>query len=151
MPSATTVYSDIWKNEGMKGFYRGIQPNIIRNAMVNIGEMATYDQFKQMFLKYTSIKDGMFLHTICGFLAGFVATIIASPADVMKTRLMSSPDKYSGVVNCITRTMREEGAMAFYNGFVPNFTRLSIWSIITFVSMEQFKILLIGPQGKASH
>ena len=43
MPSATTVYSDIWKNEGMKGFYRGIQPNIIRNAMVNIGEMATYD------------------------------------------------------------------------------------------------------------
>ena len=104
-----------------------------------------------MFLKYTSIKDGMFLHTICGFLAGFVATIIASPADVMKTRLMSSPDKYSGVVNCITRTMREEGAMAFYNGFVPNFTRLSIWSIITFVSMEQFKILLIGPQGKASH
>ena len=46
MPSSMTVYKDILRNEGFGGFYRGIQPNIIRNAMVNIGEMATYDQFK---------------------------------------------------------------------------------------------------------
>ena len=69
-------------------------------------------------------------------MAGFVATIIASPADVMKTRLMSSPDKYTGIINCMTRTMKEEGPLAFYKGFVPNFTRLSVWSIITFVAME---------------
>ena len=43
MPSAMRVYGDIMKNEGFIGFYRGIQPNIIRNALVNIGEMATYD------------------------------------------------------------------------------------------------------------
>ena len=76
------------------------------------------------------------MHFICGFMAGFVATIIASPADVMKTRLMSSPDKYTGIINCMTRTMKEEGPLAFYKGFVPNFTRLSVWSIITFVAME---------------
>lgn len=90
------------------------------------------------------MTDGMLLHFVCGFLAGIFATIIASPADVIKTRVMSSPDKYSGIMNCMTRTMREEGFKAFYKGFVPNFTRLSIWSIITFVSMEQFKILLLG-------
>ena len=43
MPSALKVYGDILSREGFGGFYRGIQPNIIRNAMVNIGEMATYD------------------------------------------------------------------------------------------------------------
>lgn len=46
IPSALGVYKGIYANEGMKGFYRGIEANILRNALVNVGEMATYDQFK---------------------------------------------------------------------------------------------------------
>lgn len=43
MPSSFTVYSTIYKNETFWGFYRGIQPNIVRNVCVNVGEMASYD------------------------------------------------------------------------------------------------------------
>lgn len=139
MPSSMTVYSNIYTKEGFFGFYRGIQPNVFRNVCVNVGEMASYDQFKQMFLMHTSIQDGMPLHFICGFMAGFVATCVASPADVVKTRLMSSPDSYTGVVQAFTRMMVDEGPGAFYKGFVPNFMRLSIWSITTFICMEQIK------------
>lgn len=147
MPSSTTVYKDILRNEGFFGFYRGIQPNILRNIFVNIGEMASYDQFKQLFLAYTRIQDSMPLHFICGFLAGFVAAVIASPVDVVKTRLMSSPDSYSGVVNCFTRMVAEEGPIAFYKGFVPNFMRISLWSITCFIAMEKLK-KLINEHGK---
>ena len=128
MPSSITVYQTIYKNETFWGFYRGIQPNIVRNVCVNIGEMASYDQFKQMLLQYTAMKEGITLHFTAGFMAGFVATCIASPADVVKTRLMSSPDSYTGVVNAFTRMLKEEGPKAFYKGFIPNFMRLSIWS-----------------------
>ena len=83
------------------------------------------------------------LHFICGFSAGFIATIIASPFDVVKTRLMSSPDAYSGVVSCFKRIVAEEGMMAFYKGFVPNFTRVGTWSVVCFISLEQFKKMLI--------
>lgn len=100
---------------------------------------------------YTSLKDGMLVHFISGLSAGFIATIIASPADVIKTRLMSSPDSYSGVINAFSRTFKEEGPMAFYKGFVPNFTRLGLWSVICFISLEQFKILFLGPQAKHGH
>ena len=141
MPSSTEVYKEIMRNEGFAGFYRGIQPNIFRNVCVNVGEMACYDQFKQLFLTYTNIPDRMPLHFICGFLAGFVATVIGSPADVVKTRLMSSPDSYSGVLNCFSRMVAEEGPTAFYKGFVPNFMRLSLWSITCFIAMERLKIL----------
>mmetsp|Transcript_42646 Transcript_42646/g.40952 ORF Transcript_42646/g.40952 Transcript_42646/m.40952 type:complete len:90 (+) Transcript_42646:468-737(+) len=89
----------------MGGFYRGIQANIMRNAMVNVGEMASYDQIKQMLLMYTPMKDGTLCHLASGFGAGFIATIIASPFDVVKTRVMSSPDLYKGVVNCFQRTV----------------------------------------------
>jgi solute carrier family 25 uncoupling protein 8/9 len=78
----------------------------------------------------------MLVHTISGFTAGFIATIVASPFDVIKTRLMSSPDSYNGVVNCFTRTLSEVGPLAFYNGFIPNFTRLGTWSVTCFVCME---------------
>ena len=144
-----TVYRNIFRNEGFFGFYRGIQPNIFRNIFVNVGEMASYDQFKQMFLMYTRIQDGMPLHFICGFMAGFVATCIASPADVIKTRLMASPDAYSGVVNCFSRMLKEEGAMSFYNGFVPNFVRLGVWSCTCFIAMEKLKVIFIGPSAIA--
>ena len=77
-------------------------------------------------------------------MAGFVATCIASPADVVKTRLMSSPDSYTGVVNAFSRMIKEEGPRAFYKGFVPNFFRLSIWSITAFIAMEQIKIMFGG-------
>ncbi len=146
MPSSGEIYKTIYRNEGLGGFYRGIQPNIFRNICVNIGEMASYDQFKQMFLMYTRIPDSTLLHFICGFMAGFVATIIASPADVCKTRLMSSPDSYTGVINCFTRMLTEEGPRAFYKGFVPNFFRLSLWSCTCFIAMEKIKTILIGPQ-----
>jgi hypothetical protein len=135
------MYSDIYRIEGFSGFYRGIQPNIFRNIFVNVGEMASYDQFKQLFLTYTRIPDSMPLHFICGFLAGFCATVIGSPADVVKTRLMSSPDSYTGVVNCFQRMVMEEGMGSFYKGFVPNFMRLSLWSITCFIAMEKLKHL----------
>lgn len=141
MPSSTAVYKEILKNEGFAGFYRGIQPNVFRNICVNVGEMASYDQFKQLFLAHTNIPDAMPLHFICGFLAGFVATCIGSPADVVKTRLMSSPDSYTGVVNCFSRMIAEEGLGSFYKGFVPNFMRLSLWSITCFIAMEKLKVM----------
>ena len=103
---------------------------------------------------YTRIPDTTFLHFICGFSAGFIATIIASPFDVVKTRLMSSPDNYSGVVNCFSRTLSEEGALAFYKGFIPNFTRVGTWSVVCFIMMEKIKRYLIHPDhmpSKAGH
>lgn len=151
MPSSMTVYSNIFNNEGFFGFYRGIQPNIFRNVCVNVGEMASYDQFKQMFLMYTRIPDSTLLHFICGFMAGFVATCVASPADVVKTRLMSSPDSYSGVVQAFTRMLLDEGPRSFYKGFIPNFMRLSLWSITTFIAMEKIKFYLIGPSALSQH
>uniref|UniRef100_A0A7S3VUD0 Mitochondrial uncoupling protein n=1 Tax=Strombidinopsis acuminata TaxID=141414 RepID=A0A7S3VUD0_9SPIT len=134
---AMDVYRSIYINEGIAGFYRGVQPNMIRNVMVNVGEMATYDQIKEMFLKFTSIPDSILLHFLCGTTAGFFATLIASPADVVKSRLMASPDEFKGIGDCAMRTLQNEGPLAFYKGFVPNFTRLGSWSCVLFIVREQ--------------
>lgn len=43
-------YSKIYKADGLPGLWVGIIPNILRNSVINAAEIASYDQYKQMFL-----------------------------------------------------------------------------------------------------
>lgn len=105
--------------------------------------MASYDQLKELFLRYTPLKDNYLLHFTCGFSAGCIACAIASPFDVVKTRLMSKPDMYPSLPAAFVTMLRDEGPMAFYKGVIPNVVRLSLWSTILFMTMEQIKAMWV--------
>lgn len=94
-------YRKIYAADGIPGFWVGIIPNILRNSVINAAEIASYDQYKQMFLQYTRFPDNISLHMLCGFMAGFTATIFGSPFDVVKTRMMSKKVHYNGVLDCV--------------------------------------------------
>jgi solute carrier family 25 uncoupling protein 8/9 len=141
-------YSQIVKADGIPGLWVGIIPNILRNSVINAAEIASYDQYKQMILQYTSLPDNMSLHILCGFMAGFTATCFGSPFDVVKTRMMSAAVPYKGVVDCVSKTIKNEGPMAFYNGFTANFMRIGTWNIVMFVTLEQIKKAIFPPLKK---
>ena len=46
---------------------------------------------------------------------------------------------YKGVVDCFVKTFKNDGPMAFYKGFVPNFGRLGSWNVAMFMTLEQVK------------
>mgnify|MGYP002635091614 CR=1 FL=1 len=49
------------------------------------------------------LKDGIMCHIVCAASAGFTATVIGSPVDVLKTRIMSAPaGTYSNPMQAIT-------------------------------------------------
>lgn len=54
-----------------------------------------------------------------------------------------SVGQFSGVLDCFTKTFRNEGLLAFYNGFGPNFARLGSWNVVMFLTVEQVKKLFI--------
>jgi len=58
---------------------------------MNAAELASYDQVKSTILSYfPSVRsEDKRLHFVCGLSAGFVGVVCASPADVLKTRLMN--------------------------------------------------------------
>lgn len=120
----------------------GIVPNILRNSVINAAEIASYDQYKQMFLQYTRMADGLSLHFTCGLMAGFTACCFGSPFDVVKTRMMSKSVVYTGVGDCVMKTLRNEGPLAFYSGFSANFMRIGSWNIAMFVTLEQIKAVM---------
>ncbi|XP_077200315.1 putative mitochondrial transporter UCP3 [Paroedura picta] len=141
------AYRTIAREEGVKGLWKGTMPNITRNAIVNCGELVTYDLIKETLLKYHLMTDNFPCHFIAAFGAGFCATVVASPVDVVKTRYMNSmPGQYRNALNCMLTMVLKEGPSSFYKGFMPSFLRLGSWNVVMFVSFEQLKRLMVLAQ-----
>lgn len=140
--STIEAYKSIGKTEGIRGLWKGTLPNIGRNSIVNVSEIVCYDLIKDTILYYGLMKDSVPLHLTSGLIAGFCTTVVASPIDVVKTRYMNSPKgQYSSAIDCTIRMGMQEGAKAFYKGFIPSFCRLVSWNVVMWVTYEQMKIL----------
>jgi len=142
--STVNAFSTILRDEGVTGFWKGVGPNIVRNAIINAAELATYDQAKQYAVEW-GFRDNILTHVGCSLTAGFVATCCGSPADVIKTRVMNQKVNadgtklYRSAPHALVKIVREEGLFALYKGFLPNFARIGTWNVIMFLTFEQLK------------
>ncbi len=105
-----------------------------------MGEIVVYDVVKDVLVSSRAMSDGVPCHFTAAVAAGFAATLVASPVDVVKTRFMNSaPGRYRGALHCALETGRREGALAFYKGFNASFTRLVAWNVALWITYEQLK------------
>lgn len=137
------AYRSIATEEGVRGLYKGLMPNILRNIAVGVTEMVTYDIAKDGIVTSGLLSDGIPCHFVSAAIAGFVAVVVSSPIDVVKTRYVNSfPGQYSGVLNCALSIYTTSGFTGFYKGCIPYFSRICSWSIVMFMSYEQMKSFL---------
>ena len=81
---------DIYKNHGgIKGFYTGLAPTVIRAALLNSTKLGTYDTIKHTIIDNGYMKDGYSCQFVASVFAGFFMTIVTSPMDNIKTRIMN--------------------------------------------------------------
>jgi len=138
------AFTKIKATEGIAGFYSGCTPAIQRAALVNLGELTTYDTAKKSIVLYTG--DNLLCHLCSAIASGFVASLCSTPADVAKSRIMSQsklPDgsfPYSGTFDCWRKVVASEGFLALYKGFMPGWLRLGPWQLVFWCSYEQLRI-----------
>lgn len=141
---ALGAYSTIVKEEGVAALWTGYAPNLVRNSVMSCVEVVGYDVAKEQLLAL-GVPDGIQAHLGGGLCAGFVATCVANPVDVVKNRLMADKaGQFTGMVNCFSKTIQTEGPMALYKGFTVFFGRVGTFNVITFVTMEKCKALWSG-------
>jgi dicarboxylate transporter 10 len=126
------------REEGGKSVWKGVWPNSMRAVLMTASQLASYDGFKRILLSHTSLTDNLTTHFTASLLAGFVATTICSPVDVIKTRIMSATESKS-IMTLMTHTYRTEGLGWMFRGWVPSFIRLGPHTIATFMFLEQHK------------
>ena len=69
---AVAEINKILGNEGIKGLYKGMAPNLLRGAILTGTKMATYDQTKQLLIKYLKFEEGFGLYFVCSFATGII-------------------------------------------------------------------------------
>lgn len=138
------------REEGILGLWTGVGPTVGRATALAAAELSTYDEVKIQLQHFGIIKkDGIVLHASSSFISGYVSTVVSSPFDVVKSRVMGQPvdaagrgTLYNGMLDCFFKLVRQEGPMSLYNGFWPNFGRVVPRVCIVFVVMEQLKSAL---------
>ncbi|KAI9843858.1 MAG: Mitochondrial dicarboxylate transporter [Thelocarpon superellum] len=126
------------REEGWRSLFRGVWPNSMRAVLMTASQLASYDQFKRILVTNTPLEDNLTTHFTASFMAGFVATTVCSPVDVIKTRIMSAREK-KGLLKLLTDIYRAEGISWTFRGWVPSFVRLGPHTIATFLFLEQHK------------
>ena len=92
------------------------------------------------------MDDGLPLHFISSAVAGFLAVLAGSPAEVMKSRCVDGMKVdgeiryYSSVRECARMLYKIEGWKGFYAGFRANVYRLVLWNVIMLVTREQLRM-----------
>jgi len=147
----------IWREEGLRGLWRGVCPTAQRAGLVAGVQLPVYDFTKlqlQQQERLLLLSDGPPCHLTASLIAGFSAAMASNPVDVVRTRMMvqrrqrkaggsSSTPFYTSSLGCALHTVRTEGIQALYKGFVPAFARMGPWNIIFFLVYEKLKSLNI--------
>jgi len=132
------------KEEGVRSLGRGLGTNATRAILMNTSQVGSYDFFKSTLLRNPiplvnyQFHDGFFLHVVASLAAGTCGTTVCSPADVMRTRIMSSSGK-ARPIEVLVRSLREEGPKFMFKGWTPAWMRLGPNTVLMFVFFEQLK------------
>lgn len=117
-PSMMACMKDIVKNEGIMGFWAG-------NAL-NVGRIAPQMGiafYAKDFFKVAYAGEGnkpTALQTLAASMSsGIVCQTGVYPIDLIRTRIMTSPGTYAGIMDCLKTTVKEEGVTALYKGLLP--------------------------------
>ncbi|KRZ15430.1 Mitochondrial uncoupling protein 4 [Trichinella zimbabwensis] len=140
------AFRQTFASGGIPALWKGWLPNCQRAAIVNMADISTYDTVKHLLLKHTQLPDTYVTHGISSAFSGLAAAITSTPVDVVKTRMMNQTAKvavgerfYKSSIDCLLKTISNEGFFALYKGFVPIWARMAPWSLTFWVSYERIR------------
>lgn len=140
----------IMATEGVVGLWKGVTASMQRSALLNVGQLAVYDQIKHTLRDSFALNPNTMLAQVCAsILAGLVTSTVTNPADVVKTRLMnqaaSANPQYRGAFHALRTIVRQEGLRALLKGWLPNFSRQGPQTVILLFVAESLRRVLDMP------
>lgn len=132
---------DLMKLRGITGIYRGFFCTFLRDAIGDSFYYSTYQLAPMVFLGKDDInaeKDVLGI-VLSGGLAGVAFWTFTYPIDCIKSRIQSDSimnPKYFGTMDCLRKTVQEEGVRTLFNGFFSCLLRAFPVNIGLFLGFE---------------
>lgn len=144
----------IFKEQGVRGFFKGFVPTTARQAANSAVRFSSYTWLRQMAQSY--VAPGEKLGTLgtfaIGGIAGTITVYATQPIDTVKTRMQAIDSKgmYRNSIDCGVKIFREEGVLKLWSGALPRLGRLMFSGGIVFAMYEKTMELLdqVDPEKK---
>ncbi|CAJ1364540.1 unnamed protein product [Effrenium voratum] len=131
--------------DGARGFFRGVLPNILGSSLAWGLQMPLYQQFK-IFARSSKVDAHLAAKdSACSLAAGAATNVVVHPFFLIKTRLQlqlhssSVPGGYRGALHAVETIAMEEGLRGFYRGFGPSLMLCSHGAVLL-VSYDHCKL-----------
>ncbi|KAI0888287.1 mitochondrial 2-oxodicarboxylate carrier 1 [Annulohypoxylon maeteangense] len=138
-------FQKIVRNEGFSRLYRGITAPILMEAPKRATKFAANDEWGKLYRKaFGAEKMNQSLSILTGASAGATESFVVVPFELVKIRLQdkASAGKYSGMIDVVAKTIKNEGILAMYNGLESTLWRHILWNAGYFGCIFQVKELL---------
>jgi solute carrier family 25 2-oxodicarboxylate transporter 21 len=151
--SNENVYNSLkclYKEGGLLRFYRGMGAEVLGIIPKSSGMYASYELVKRKCDKIPGLENSSLSAYMGGFASGIPESLIVTPTQVIKVRLQAKEHlgRYTGLMDCVSTTLRTEGLLAFYTGLSPTLYRNCIWNTVYFGTMHWLKQKLPTPSSK---
>ncbi|NP_001296499.1 ADP,ATP carrier protein-like isoform X1 [Bombyx mori] len=143
------------KEQGFLSFWRGNLANVIRYFPTQALNFAFKDVYKGIFLEGVD-KNKQFWRHFAGNLAsggaaGATSLCFVYPLDFARTRLAADVGKgkdkeFTGLVNCLIKTLKSDGPMGLYRGFVVSVQGIIIYRATYFGCFDTARDMLPDPK-----
>ncbi|KAG6433774.1 hypothetical protein SASPL_105391 [Salvia splendens] len=127
----------VGKEEGLKGYWKGNLPQVIRVIPYSAVQLFAYESYKKLFRG----KDGelsLIGRLAAGACAGMTSTFVTYPLDVLRLRLAVEPG-YKTMSQVAANMLREEGFASFYNGLGPSLIGIAPYIAVNFCVFDLVK------------
>jgi len=143
------------RSEGPTSLFKGLPPALLRQSTYGSLRYGLYGPIKDSM----GIKAGepvpLWKKIVAGGGAGAIASAIANPTDLMKVRLQTDgmskdeagkllPKRYTGMINCFSSIIKEEGVLALWTGVGPTAGRATVLAAAELASYDEAKGVLSG-------
>lgn len=134
----------IAKEEGVAAFWRGSNPFVARAMMVGVFQVATLDQFKEMYVSWFDQRKNSIPNVFCAAMtSGLIYSLATMPLEATKNRMASQkPDPktgklpFTGTIQTLQKVSAERGFMSLYNGFFPYYLRCGGHTVSMFIMVQ---------------
>lgn len=138
--SLGSLVTNMFKDQGIGGFYRGVEVNIARACVLNATKMGVYDVTKGYVTGYTGwARKDVKTTFASAFVAGFFMTVTVAPWDMLRTKLMNQPTDaklYTGFMDCLQKTVKADGVLSLWRGFIPIWARFAPQATLQLLTIE---------------
>ncbi|KAI0133497.1 mitochondrial carrier domain-containing protein [Xylariales sp. AK1849] len=138
-------FQKIIKHEGASRLYRGITAPILMEAPKRATKFAANDEWGKFWRKTFGVeKMNQSLSVLTGASAGATESFVVVPFELVKIRLQNkaSAHLYSGPLDVVSKTIKNEGILALYNGLESTMWRHVLWNAGYFGVIFQVRELL---------